>query len=79
MHRVIKSFESRAPIQNYIFFSSIATFLASPGQINYVAANASLDNHARTIQIRGHACVSIQWGGWEGDWWDGKLVYKLSK
>ncbi|CAL6313896.1 unnamed protein product [Bathycoccus prasinos] len=67
MHRVIKSFESRAPIQNYIFFSSIATFLASPGQINYVAANASLDNHARTIQIRGHACVSIQWGGWEGD------------
>ncbi|CAL6312682.1 unnamed protein product [Bathycoccus prasinos] len=67
MHRVIKSFESRAPIQNYIFFSSIATFLASPGQINYVAVNASLDNHARTIQIRGHACVSIQWGGWEGD------------
>jgi acyl carrier protein len=49
-----------------VFFSSIATMIAQPGQGAYAAANAFLDTLARYSRARGYPARSIQWGPWIG-------------
>lgn len=53
------------PLDAFILFSSVASFLGLPGQIDYTAANAFLDAFARERQERapGRTLV-INWNAW---------------
>jgi acyl carrier protein/LPS sulfotransferase NodH len=48
------------------YFSSISTLLGTPGQVNYVAANAFVDVHCDCAYHQGRSEFSIQWGAWIG-------------
>ena len=54
------------PLAKEIYFSSIAALLGAPGQLNYSAANAQLDDMSRYTQSCGCNAFSIQWGAWSG-------------
>jgi hypothetical protein len=54
------------PAAAQVLFSSVASLLGSPGQLNYSAANAVLDGAAAASQDCGMAAVSVQWGAWAG-------------
>jgi len=49
-----------------MMFSSVAALLGSPGQANYCAANAILDEISNQIQQMGSVSSSVQWGAWAG-------------
>ncbi|MDJ0649138.1 MAG: SDR family NAD(P)-dependent oxidoreductase [Xenococcaceae cyanobacterium MO_188.B19] len=52
------------PLDFFIMFSSAASILGSPGQINYSAANAFLDNFAYYRNSLGLRSFTINWGAW---------------
>eukprot|EP00803_Ostreobium_quekettii_P000409 evm.model.scf_315.2 EVM.evm.TU.scf_315.2 scf_315:16736-21153(+) len=54
------------PITSQIAFSSIASLLGSPGQVNYSASNADVDECASVMESQGLVCSSVQWGAWTG-------------
>ena len=52
------------PVGQVNLFSSVSSFLGSPGQANYAASNAGLDYWAQLVQSVGVSGSSVQWGAW---------------
>jgi len=50
------------PVEHFVLFSSIASYIGSPGQASYVASNNYLDALARYRQSIGLAGTSVSWG-----------------
>jgi len=48
----------------FIMFSSLASFIGSPGQSNYAAANAFLEALAEQRQRSGQPGLAVAWGPW---------------
>lgn len=50
------------PLDYFILYSSITTFIGNPGQSNYVAANGYLEGFAQWLRVQGRPAYCISWG-----------------
>lgn len=62
-----KATETLSSVDHFVLFSSMSAIVATPGQSNYVTANAALDGVAALRQQQGLPSLSINWGPWDGD------------
>jgi myxalamid-type polyketide synthase MxaE and MxaD len=60
LHRLTQT----KPLDWFLMFSSVSSFLASAGTGNYGAANAFLDAFAQYRRSLGLPATTINWGGW---------------
>lgn len=52
------------PLDYFVLFSSAASLIGSPGQGNYAAASAFLDQLAFYRQQQGYPALCVNWGRW---------------
>ena len=50
------------PIEHFVLYSSVTTYIGNPGQANYVAANAGLEGLAALRHVMGLPATCIAWG-----------------
>jgi myxalamid-type polyketide synthase MxaE and MxaD len=60
LHRVLES----EPLDFFVLFSSIASFMSSPRMGHYAAANAFLDAFAAYRRANGDVAQALGWGVW---------------
>lgn len=58
----IDKLTSDDPLEAFILFSSITTFIGNPGQANYVAANGYLEGLSRKRRQNGKPALAVGWG-----------------
>lgn len=63
----------RRPVEHFLLFGSIASFIGAAGQAAYAAANAALDAFAAFRCGQGLPAKVIDWGRWEGGGMAGTL------
>jgi acyl carrier protein len=56
-----------------ILYSSIASIIGGPGQIDYCAANAFLDAFAHRNATRHGRTIAVNWGEWQWNAWEAGL------
>ena len=52
------------PLEQLVLYSSAASLFGAPGQSNYAAANAALEDWAERTSAGGIGSIAIQWGAW---------------
>lgn len=52
------------PLEQLVLYSSAASLFGAPGQSNYAAANAALEDWTERVSTGGIGSIAIQWGAW---------------
>ncbi|MEM9256796.1 MAG: SDR family NAD(P)-dependent oxidoreductase [Pseudomonadota bacterium] len=61
-----QSTEQLTQLEHFVVFSSVSSVFATPGQSNYAAANAAIDNLVDARWAQGLPALGINWGPWAG-------------